>query len=176
MPKRFYVAWGFAVVLAAVLPIAIPYAIWPPTEHERGSFVGPDQAEIFERWALSRVSASQYFPYSVSVEAGPLLDVPARGCGPAALHSLERSYTATVTTRGPYGIPMGSVEVSCENQIPRPGGGLDGYALLGLLALLGGVAAVSAPFVLALKRRDAESADRRQNEPSQPPQTGTTQW
>ena len=154
MPKRFYVAWVFVVILAIWIPLAIPYFIWP-SESGPSRWQGLDQAEIFSRWALTRVSASRYLPYSVSVDSGPLLEVPARGCGPAALHSLERDYTATVTTRGPYGIPIGSVEVDCERQYPQPGGGLDGYAILGLLALFGGVAAVSTPFVLFRLRIEA---------------------
>jgi len=28
---RFYATWAFAMLLALVLPVAIPYAIWPPT-------------------------------------------------------------------------------------------------------------------------------------------------
>ena len=122
MPKRFYAAWALVVVLVAVLPIAVPYFIWPPYHYERGSFVGPDQAEVFGRYAQSRIGSTKYLPTSLHVDVGPELQGSiTSGCGPARLHRLERDYTATVTTRGPYGIPIGSVEVDCERQYPQPG-------------------------------------------------------
>lgn len=60
MPKRFYAAWVFVVILAAVLPIVIPYFIWPPQRYERGSFDEP---------AVPNLSVP--LPSNVSVESGP---------------------------------------------------------------------------------------------------------
>lgn len=174
MPKRFYVAWAFVVLLAAVLPIAIPYFIWPPYDFERGSFTGPDQAEVFGRYAQSRMAATRYLPTSVSVDGGPLLAVPAQGCGPGALHSLERNYTATITLHGAYGIPIGSSKITCEPYYYR--GAIGWTAPLVGLAWILGIAVVSAPFVFALRRGDAESAGSRQNDLRPRRQTETPQW
>ena len=52
MPKRFYVAWALAVILALVLPVAIPNWIWPPDVHASGcnsQTVGPFSADFMYR-------------------------------------------------------------------------------------------------------------------------------
>ncbi len=159
MPKCFFVAWMFAVILAAVLPIAIPYAIWPPYESHPWNWQGPDQAEIFGRYAQSRVYVARYFPSSVSVEAGPLRDASVRSsCGPASLWRLQRNYRATVKLRGAYGIPFSSDAVTCA---PR----LDwrftphAYGLLSVLAWLVGITAVSTPFILFQARNSRGEMD-----------------
>ena len=145
MPRRFYLAWGAAVVLALVVPVAVPYAIWPPPDTGPGSWARTADAEMFGRWARTQIEGTRFVPTSVEVQAGPLLREPVSCGGPVAMHKLPRVYTAEVTVRGPYGIPLTTYEVHCTGW-DRTGRTEGGMALLGLGALLTGVIAVSILF------------------------------
>ncbi len=145
MPRRFYLAWGVAVVLAFVLPVAVPYAIWPPPDTGPGSWAGTADAEMFGRWARTQVEGTRFMPTSVEVEAGPLLSAPVPCGGPVAMHKLPRLYTAKVAVRGAYGIPLTTYEVRCDGW-DRTGRTEGGMLLLGLGALLIGMVGVSLPF------------------------------
>ncbi len=149
MPKRFYAAWAFFVILAAAVPIAVPYAIWPPNDYEGGTFDGTIQPHLYGEYAL----VARYVPSSVSVEPVPQPTV-LFGCPNSAMKGREGGFTANVTLRGAYGIPFGSIDATCRTQSGlsvSPGGGL----LLAGLAWVLGMAVISAPFILALERRGA---------------------
>ena len=148
MPKRFYAAWAFVVVLAAVLPIAVPYAIWPPNDYERGSFDGPIQPNLYGRYAF----LASFVPSSVSVDPGPRTDIQDGRCLSGIATNNQRDATAKVILRGAYGFPLGSFDESClaENGLLFSTGiGL----LLAGLAWFVGMAAVSAPFIFVLERK-----------------------
>ena len=145
LPKRFYATWAFVVILAAVLPIAIPYFIWPPQSYERGSFDEPDPPNL-----------PVPLPSNVSVESGPRPGIEESRChSGVAFQRLQRDSIAKLVLRGAYGIPIGSIEFTCTAERGSRifiGGGL----LLAGLAWFVGMAVVSAPFVLMLERRLAE--------------------
>jgi hypothetical protein len=145
MPKWLYAAWTLAVLLAIVLPIAVPYAIWRPPDTGPGSWGSVADAEMFGRWARTQIEGTRFVPTSVEVEAGPLLSAPVRCDGPLGMHELPRVYTAKVTVRGAYGIPLTTYEVRC-NGWDRTGRTEGGMLVLGLGALLIGMVAVSMPF------------------------------
>ncbi|MGB2696168.1 MAG: hypothetical protein WBD55_13410 [Dehalococcoidia bacterium] len=144
MSNRFYALWALAVALALIVPIAIPYALWSPPETGPGSWVGPADA-VFGRWARSQVEGTRFVPNSVEVDTGPLLRAPVACDGPVAMHSLPRRYTATVTLRGPYGLPLESFEVTCSGWSRVSGSETSALALT-VAALLAGTIAVSMPF------------------------------
>ncbi|MEX2159976.1 MAG: hypothetical protein WEB04_11300 [Dehalococcoidia bacterium] len=134
MPKRFYAAWAVAVLLAVVLPIAIPYAIWPQAYYDDADGSG-DCASIAKDYAADGPTA--LWPASVRVEecSGGLADPGMR----MLVH---------VQARGPYGIVVANATVT-ETDIRHfreDGSGM----LFGMAALLAGVVAVSLPFALAL--------------------------
>ena len=148
MPKRFYVAWALAVILALVLPVAIPYFIWPPQSYDQQGF-DPTQAKLHGPYA----EIASLLPSSVRVKA---VEPPTRRCHSGGAEMRLQSGTVyDVVLRGAYGIPFGSIEVSCRTESGLKvflGGGL----LLAGLAWLSGMAVVSIPFVLMLERRLAE--------------------
>lgn len=145
--RVFYTAWALVVVLAIALPMTIPYAIWTP-QRDGGPerWQGPTE-QVFGNWARTQVPETRYLPTNVDVDAGPLLAAPVGCGGPAALHESPRMYRATVTIRGPYGVPIERYTVNCE--------GFDEYVpsafvLLAMLLTGAGVFAVSIPFVAVL--------------------------
>lgn len=145
MSGWFYAGWAFVIGLALVLPIALPYAVWPAPETGRGSWAGPADEEMFGRWARTQIEGTRFIPTSVEVEAGPVLRTPVPCDGPVAMHRLPRVYTAEVTLRGVYGIPLTSFEVTCSgwNRIGRS----EGETLALMLGLLfATVGLVSTPF------------------------------
>ena len=132
MSGRFYAAWAIALVLASVLPIAIPLALWPPRE---GAHYGDMIAECGRRAEndAARETPFIWMPLSSEVQS----------CERAEDGSL--TYRATVQARGPYGIPYASGSVG-----PRDIEHLheDGGVALSVAALLAGMFAVSIPFTL----------------------------
>ena len=122
MPKRFYAAWAFVVVLAAVLPIAIPYFIWPPQNYERGSFDGAFPPNLFGALVAG------LSPKHVSVEPGPRPGIEESGCSSGvAWNHLRQVEIPKLVLRGAYGIPFGSVEYTCTSKGDKRlflGGGL----------------------------------------------------
>jgi hypothetical protein len=136
MSTRFYAAWALAVILALVLPVAVPFAIWPPREGRQNEL----NAECGRR---AEMDASRETPYSLLPLSSSVAFCQRDDAGGLL-------YRATVQARGPYGIPYASGSVG-----PRDIQHLSEHrgVTLGFLALLGGVAAMSAPFVYALLRR-----------------------
>ena len=135
MPRRFYLAWAGAVLLALVLPVAVPYAIWPPAYYDDAEASG-DCASIAKDYAADG-PPMVLWPVSVRVEdcAGELADP-----GMGMLVHLE--------ARGPYGIPFATARVT-ETDIQHFRE--DGSAVLvAMLALIAGMVAVSLPFGVVL--------------------------
>ena len=138
MSARFYVAWGIVVLLTLVLPIAVPFAIWPPAYYDDAEDSG-DCASIAKDYAADG-PPMVFWPVSVRVEdcAGGLADP-----GMRMLVHLE--------ARGPYGITFATARVT-ETDIRHfreDGSG----ELVGMLALMAGVVAVSLPFSVVLLQR-----------------------
>lgn len=153
MPKRIYAAWVFVVLFAAVLPIAVPYFIWPPNDYRGGSFDGPVPPNLYGGYA----GIARYVPSSVSVVSAPRPGTSsADGCrSKGAQLTIQSGLAARVNLRGAYGIPFASINFSCETSsglLLSLGGGL----WLAGLAWLSGILAVSAPFIFVLKRKLAE--------------------
>ena len=159
MSRWFYAGWASLVGLALVLPVALAYAIWSPPDTGRGSWTGPADAEMFGRWPRTQIEGTRFIPTSVEVEAGPLLRAPVPCDGPSAMHRLPRVYTAKVTLRGAYGIPLTSFEVTCSgwNRIGRSEG--ESLALV-LGALLATVGLVSTPFAFFWLRQTFKKQQR----------------
>ncbi len=137
MAKGFYAAWAFVVMLAVILPIAIPYAIWPPGVLTEGT--GPLVNQTAACAWRARIDARNYTHFTASLLA---LSSSVDSCEGSVTGSLV--YTAEVTAHGPYGIPFASTRVT-----PQGGEALkvDGSgAALGFLALVGAVVPTSAPF------------------------------
>ena len=145
MPKRFYVAWALAVILALVLPVAIPYFIWPPQSYDQQGF-DPTQAKLHGPYA----EIASLLPSSVRVKA---VEPPTRTCfsGPAE-RRLRSGTVSNVVFHGAYGIPFASFDVSCNTE-----GGIavnvGPITMLALLAWVAGAVVVSAPFWLLQERR-----------------------
>jgi hypothetical protein len=140
MSRRFYAGWAVAVLLALVLPVALPYVIWPPAHFDRASGSG-DCAAVAKDYAVSEAhrSASMLLPLSAGVER-------CRG----TLPDVDLEFDVVVKARGPYGIPFASAEVSrAGSQWSESISG----GLFGLFALMSGVAVVSLPFALVMLRR-----------------------
>ncbi len=137
MTTRFYAAWVFVVMLAVVLPIAVPYAIWTPGVLTEGTGPLVNQAAACA-WR-ARIDARHYTHFTASLLA---LSSSVESCEGSVAGSLV--YTAVVKARGPYGIPFASSRVT-----PQGGSALTGDgsgAALGFLALVAGVALTSVPF------------------------------
>ena len=139
MTTRFYAAWAIAAVLALLLPVAVPYAIWPPARFDKADSSG-DCAGIAKAYAAEATNrAATLWPASVRVEqcAGTLSDP-------------HMQFRTLVDARGPYGIRWASAEVTESNvgSFEENGG-----VALGLAALVAGVAAVSTPFVYLVLRQ-----------------------
>ena len=148
MPKRFYAAWVFVVILAAVLPIVIPYFIWPPQSYARGTFDGPVPPNLYGRYAFM----ASIVPTSVNVDYGPRSDIQDGKCLSGPAYRQQKDSTASVVLHGAYGIPFGSIDITCKTESGLKiflGGGL----LLAGLAWLFGILAVAIPFALVLRRR-----------------------
>jgi len=133
VPKRYWAGWAFAVLLAFALPVAIPYAVWPPTALVGTSNDCAGRAIIATRTGTHFTAA--LLPLSADV------------------HSCQGGivYRAEVTARGPYGIPIGSSLVTRRDihALTANEGGL----LLACAALTAGVVLVSLPFgMVALHR------------------------
>jgi hypothetical protein len=130
--------WALLALLAVALPVALPYAIWPP----RTPGAQSDPAAEYARRAAVQVvgssnPAASLLPRSVSVEnTGQPWSPP--------------HYRAEVAVRGPYGIPVGSAVVEgSEIGAFEP----NGRGVLAVLALLSGVVAVSVPlFAMSLRQ------------------------
>ena len=144
MSRWFYSAWALAVLLAIVLPVAIPYAVWPLREGRQADPV----AECGRRAKgdATRDHPSAFlWPLSVTVSI----------CERSPENTPHLFYVAEVTARGPYGIPFATARVTTRN---IEGFDHDGGLVLGALALLTGVGFVSIPFTffwlrLLLRRR-----------------------
>jgi len=147
---RFYATWALAVLLALVLPVAVPFVLWG-AESGADRWSGPE-ADVFGHVARNKTEGARHLPASVSVSAGPLLDEPVGCDGPSAMHSLSREYTADIAMRGPYGLPYATYVVRCN--IDGDGGfyhvteAHPATAVAGVAALFGGAFAVSIPFAL----------------------------
>lgn len=135
MNKWFYALWALAVALALIVPIAIPYALWPPREGLQAN-----TADEFRRRAEIQVESEDYVlpytPLSSTVEDTSLSWNPPL-------------YRAEVTARGPYGIPLASFLVTDSdiNRIEAAGNGT-----LAFVALMSGIVLVSMPFAYAWLR------------------------
>jgi hypothetical protein len=154
MPKRFYAAWVLVVIIAAVLPIAIPYFIWPPTDYKGPSLDGTVQPHLYGGYSL----LASFVPSSVSVDPVPRTDIQNGKCIAGPAYRQQRDATASVVLRGAYGIPFGSIDATCRTQSGlsiSTGGGL----LLASLAWIVGMAFVSAPFIFVLERRSSRRRD-----------------
>ncbi|MCH7837965.1 MAG: hypothetical protein IIC26_05590 [Chloroflexi bacterium] len=129
MSRWFYSAWALAVLLAFVLPVAIPYAVWPPREGRQTDLVAECGRRAKNNAILGTHPVASLWPLSVTVsvcESSPHL-----------------FYVAEVSARGPYGIPFASSRVTTRNiEALNPDGGF----VIGSIALLTGVAVVSMPF------------------------------
>ncbi len=135
MPRRFYAAWALVVLLALVLPIVIPFAVWPPREGHQSDMV----AECGRRAENNAASETPFIWLPLSSEV--------RFCERDESGFLI--YRAEVSARGPYGIPYASGTVGPRDvRHLRAHGGV----ALGVAALLASVTAVSAPFALILLR------------------------
>ena len=137
MANRFYAAWAFVAMLAVVLPIAIPYAIWPPGIMTENEWVQTDRTVACEERA--KLDAQRYTHFTAALLA---LSSSVKSCEGSSAGSLV--YTAVVTAHGPYGIPFASSRVTSQG-----GGALTGDgsgAARGFLAVVGGVALASTPF------------------------------
>lgn len=151
MPRRFYVAWGLVVALAAILPVFIPYFIWPPQSYEGAKF-DTDQAQLHWRYA----DVARLLPSSVETKH---VDPPDRNChsGPAD-RRLRSGTVSNVVFHGAYGIPFASFDVSCTSET-----GLSiifgPTSVLAVLAWFAGMLVVSIPFWL-LQQRRRENVDR----------------
>ena len=132
MSWRFYAGWACAVVLALVLPVAIPYAIWP--QHE-----GPydDDDMIAECGRVAEIAAGGY-PASLWA-----LSSEVQSCSRDEAGVLI--YSAKVIAHGPYGIPFATATVTPRDINWHD---MDRGAGFGLAALIAGVVAVSIPFAL----------------------------
>ena len=140
MSRWFYSAWAVAVLLAFVLPVTIPYAVWPLREGWQADPV----AECVRRARNSAVQnyhpVASLWPLSVAVEF----------CEWPPEHAPHPFYVAEVTARGPYGIPFASARVTTRN---IEGLNPDGGFVIGTVALLTGVVLVSTPFTFFWLRR-----------------------
>lgn len=176
MPNRFYAAWTISVILALALPVIIPYLIWPTYESlENRSHLSA--ADWTAHSASDNALYTRALPNSVSFApctAGP------------GLH--QNGYSALVTLRGAFGLPIASLDYDCSNDYPMLPDGRHTppmvWKLWGLFlatgGLIAGAVAVSFPFwVLQERRRDGR--DRSHwflDMPNlrQPHQTEPTQW
>ncbi len=145
MSKWFYCAWALVVALAIILPVAIPFWVWSAPGTGPGTWRGPADGEMFGHWARTQVEGTRFIPSSVEVEAGPELSTPVPCVGPSAMDRLPRLYTAEVTLRGAYGLPLESYKVTCSGWSHVGDGELGGLGIQ-LAAILGGVVVVSIPF------------------------------
>ncbi len=124
MSKWFYSAWALAVLLAFVLPVAVPYAVWPSDDSRCA------------RYARGALQSAGYVlprtPLTVNVLDCP--DEPAQ---------IPR-FRAEVTAHGPYGVALRSYLVGDPVGIRRLDSG--GSGLIAGGALVAGAALVSIPF------------------------------
>lgn len=158
MSGRFYAGWALVVTVALALPIGLPFLVWSSPETGPGSWAGPADAEMFGRWASTQIEGG-FIPKSVEVEEGPLLRTPVSCGGPVAMHSLPRMYSARVTLRGVYGIPLASYEVTCTGW--SSSGRTIGDALAYMFgALFVGAAVVSMPFAFFWLRNALGNQER----------------
>lgn len=135
MSWRFWTAWAIAVFLAFVLPVAIPFAVWPPREGRHTDLM----AECSRRAAQNAATETPYIMLPLSSD----------------VHFCERdeagvlTYRADVEARGPYGIPYASGTVGYRDiRHLREHGGVT----LGVAALFADAFAVSLPFALVFAR------------------------
>ena len=119
------------MLLAIVLPVAVPYAVWPLRE-------GRSAEPVAECGRYARNSAIQNYHPVASLWP---LSVTVGACGWDNM--LFPFYVAEVTARGPYGIPFASARVTTRD---IEGLNPDGGFIIGTVALLTGVAVVSTPF------------------------------
>jgi hypothetical protein len=137
MSRRFYFAWLGSVLLALLLPVALPYAIWPPARFDKAEGSG-DCGSIAKDYAAGETTraASTLWPMSARVERceGTLADA-------------DMQFEVVVRARGPYGIPFASGTVTRAGTLWEES---TSGALFGLLALLAGACAVSLPCAAAL--------------------------
>ena len=131
MPLRFSLAWAAAVALALVLPVAVPYAIWPT------SIEGDCAKRVWTAVVTQTPFAVLPVPFDVS--ASRCSDaVPIEALG------------GKVVLRGPYGMPVAEGHVQ-GSQISHPG--VPGEAFVAVLAVLAGAGLVSLPFGVVLLQR-----------------------
>jgi hypothetical protein len=125
--RVFYATWALVVLLALVLPFAIPYAVWADN-----ASICARRAEV----ALGEEHRRQFALVSVRV-----LSCPDSGVD---------WFSAELTFDGPYGVPTSTYDVT-----PSGASLADHHTtgeLLGLIALAAGVLAVSIPFIILLLR------------------------
>ena len=135
----FYTCWIAALALAVILPIAIPAAIWPPSYYDDASGSG-DCASIAKDYAADGMPPMVLYPVKATTIrcTGLLAD-----SGFGMFVNLE--------ARGPYGIPFATARVTeTDIQHFREDGSGE---LVGMLALIAGMAAVSLPFGFVLLQR-----------------------
>ena len=123
--RWFYAAWALAVLLALVLPVAIPYALWR----------GDDST--CARHATDALADGDYFgarrlPLSIDV----------REC--ISIND-DLTLRAEVTVRGAYGIPIESYAVTADSVETL---GTRANAFTSAIAVLAGAFVVSMPFAL----------------------------
>ena len=140
MKPRFYAAWGIAVLLALVVPLAVPYTVWVPGEASGHSA----HASCVNH---AKYNVVQNNRVAINLLA---LDVSVDACSGTA--GEWDTYDAGIVARGAYGIPYASGRVTAaDTQFLSPTGGL----VLNVIALLVGAFAVSLPFLFVAAQRRA---------------------
>jgi hypothetical protein len=128
MSWRFYAGWGIVVALAFVLPVAIPYAVWP------------DYDSRCARYAKGGLGEEHRRPFA-------LMSVRVLECGDDEIPW----FRAEITFHGPYGVPTDTYLVT-SSDTGRLVGSQTGFHLV-YVAYVAGAAAVSMPFAFVLLRR-----------------------
>lgn len=152
MSRWFYAAWAIAVLAAVILPIAIPYAIWP------AGATSPCELHTL-------VPLSSETPFAV-------VNVPLEITGERCVGDATDPIAGKVIVHGAYGIPIASATLeygSYDSLLPDDG------VVLATLALIMGVLWVSLPFIfiLLIRQRDDHSATARRDSSLEPRASNT---
>ncbi len=98
MSKWFYSAWALAVLLAFVLPVAIPYAVWPLREGRQADPVAECGRRAKNDAIHGTHPVASLWPLSVTLSV----------CEWPPEIAPYPVYVAEVTARGPYGFRFAS--------------------------------------------------------------------
>lgn len=133
--RLFCAAWLGAMLLAFVLPLVLPVVIWPPAYFDDASD-SADCASIAKDYASRTHPIARLWPSSAKVNE----------CAGGGLSERDFRFDVDVVAHGPYGIPFSSANISNNNEELLTADGV----MLGLIALMTGVFAVSIPFLAVL--------------------------